>query len=240
MPIVQIAPSTAVGDCAYVYGYNADVDANSGADEDLIAAGATQYWPAAAVLGSSINISSASGDDDGAPVGTGALTVTIVGLDANYKVQSETVTMNGVSNVNPTGSYIRIYKAYVATAGSGGTNAGVITVADGTGTFITIPAGLNTSLAAAYTVPADYSVGHILRWHVGSITSGNVFAVLYTRALGASWVVSAFQVVSSSASVTQQFPIPITVAAKTDIRLTIISASADNLAVGGGFEVMLA
>ena len=45
--------------------------------------------------------------------GTGARTVLIEGLDENYDIQSETVTMDGTTNVVTTNTYIRLFRMTV-------------------------------------------------------------------------------------------------------------------------------
>ncbi len=47
-------------------------------------------------------------DDDGAPAGDGARTLLITGLDADYAEISETVTMNGQTNVLTDASFLRV------------------------------------------------------------------------------------------------------------------------------------
>lgn len=60
--------------------------------------------------------------------GTGARTVFISGLDSNYDVISETVTLNGTSAVQTVRSYLRVNSFLIMSAGSGKTNAGSITL----------------------------------------------------------------------------------------------------------------
>lgn len=94
--------------------------------------------------------------------GTGAWTVEIEGLDANWNFIALTVNMNGQTGVTLPTQLMRVFRAKVLTAGSNGENNGVIYV--GTGTITTgipatictsIGATLNQSLQAFYTVPAN-------------------------------------------------------------------------------------
>ena len=110
------------------------------------------------LIDSSVEIFSASGDDTSA--GTGARTVTIYGLDENWEAVSEPLTLNGASAVTSTNSYHRVHLVEVETAGSGGGNAGALTVRHTTTTanvFASVPAGLNRSHIAAYTIPDDHT-----------------------------------------------------------------------------------
>lgn len=107
-------------------------------------------------------VSSGSTDDDVA--GTGALTVQLEGLDANYDYQTEIIILTGRTAVNSTKEYLRMFRMTILTTGSGGENAGIVYA--GTGTVTTgvpavvdclIEAGLNQSLVAYYTVKAGYT-----------------------------------------------------------------------------------
>jgi hypothetical protein len=109
-----------------------------------------------------MTVSSSSTLDTAA--GTGARTVTISGLDASYAEQSETITLDGRTAVTTVGTYIRVNRAFVVTAGSTATAQGNIYI--GTGTVTTgVPANIyaliglgdNQTLMALWTVPAGYT-----------------------------------------------------------------------------------
>lgn len=141
-----------------VFGYNADVDTS---EESVWPDGGLVPHPAAASV---LKISSSSNDDDGNPVGTGARTVYIEGLDGDYNIVSETVTLNGQTEVNTTNSYLYVNQFYVLTVGSGGSNAGVIYAGTGTVTagvpavvYDLIAVGYNNRTTAHYCVPAGYT-----------------------------------------------------------------------------------
>ncbi len=113
-----------------------------------------------------LQVSSSSTDDDGAPVGTGALTLRIVGLDASYNLASEDIILNGRTAVETVATFLRVFAAYVLTAGTGLVNAGDIyvyktgtAITDGvpnalTTTWVKIPAGINGGTSGMLTVPA--------------------------------------------------------------------------------------
>lgn len=136
------------------YGHNLDIDSTF----ETIWSEGTNYAfiPTATVL----KISSSSADDTSN--GTGARTITIQGLDANYFEQSETITLNGQTAVNTSNTYFRIHRMFVETAGSGQENAGTIYAGTGTVTtgvpadkYATIPVGYNQTMMAVYTIPCD-------------------------------------------------------------------------------------
>lgn len=123
--------------------------------EDVWQQGGTEVYLSSA---ETMNIVSTDAADDGDPAGTGAQTVRIYGLDNNYDMIDETVTMNGTTNVLTTNSYLRVYRMIVTAAGSGGINAGDITAtASSAGTVhAKIAIGDNQTLKSQYTVPNGY------------------------------------------------------------------------------------
>lgn len=151
-------------------GINSDID--SGAFESLWEQGGLYAFPPAASI---MTISSTSAAD--AAAGTGARTVLVTGLDANYVEISEVVTLNGQTPVNTVNQYLRAHGMTVLTAGSGGTAAG--TIYQGTGAVVAgVPAvvyalialGWNTSQGIAYTIPAGHT-GYLVDLVVSSISS---------------------------------------------------------------------
>jgi hypothetical protein len=104
----------------YKFGYNPDIN---GTEETVWSQGGNVTWPTAAFTAF---ISSSSTADTSA--GTGAQTVTVEGLDENYAAQSVTVSMNGQTQVQigDASGWLRINRAFVATAGTGGTAAGTL------------------------------------------------------------------------------------------------------------------
>jgi len=106
-----------------------------------------------------LEIVSASANDTAA--GTGARTVSMILLDANFNPVSVTVTLNGTTPVTISdGPYIRVNLMQVATAGSGQTNAGNITlrVAGAGATQGVILAGATIAQSSIFTVPAGFTM----------------------------------------------------------------------------------
>ncbi len=99
-------------------------------------------------------VKSSQGADNGATA-TGALTVQVLGLDANKLLQDEIVTLNGTANVTTSGSYSRIYRMQVLTAGSGDVPAGNITATVGGVELAQCLAGVNQTEQAWYTIPSN-------------------------------------------------------------------------------------
>ncbi|MHB1097921.1 MAG: hypothetical protein ACYCZR_00070 [Burkholderiales bacterium] len=101
-----------------------------------------------------------SSDAADAAAGTGARTVRIDGLDADYVEVSETLTLNGTTPVVGAVEFLRINFATVITAGTGKVNAGNITLRDsGAGTTRSyIGAGRGRAEVGVFTVPAGHKV----------------------------------------------------------------------------------
>lgn len=161
----------------FKFGYNAVV----GNSKETIwsQGGLYTYPPSASVM----TVSSSDANDTSA--GTGARTVEVFGLDADYNEINEVVTLNGQTPVNTTKSYLRINRGVVRSAGSGGENAGVIYA--GTGTVTTgVPANIyltidgqgdNQTLMCLWTVPANYTA-FLVKMSLSTGTSTNTPAIL--------------------------------------------------------------
>ena len=104
-----------------------------------------------------MNIVSDNVADDGAPGGTGARTLTISGLDNDWMPISETITLNGTTDVTTTNSYLRVFRMVVNMAGSSGSNTGTITAT--TSTAASVHAKINPTdnqtLKINFSIPAD-------------------------------------------------------------------------------------
>ena len=130
------------------FGFNNSVGTGFESVTDL----GTNFLPTSAAVISLV--SDDANDDDG---DTGARTVKVEGLDANYALVDDTVTMNGTSAVTTTQTFLRVFRMYVETAGSSNVNEGEITASHG-GTAIAAIHSDNggQTLMAVYTIPAGY------------------------------------------------------------------------------------
>jgi len=86
-------------------------------------------------------------------------TILINGLDSNWDQISETIALNGTSNVTTVNSYLRINNMIMTSTGTGQTtNVGTITAKNGGITYSIISIGVGRSQAAVYTVPNGYTM----------------------------------------------------------------------------------
>ena len=99
---------------------------------------------------------SVNDDTDGGGTNPGARTVQIYGLDANFALFNETLTLDGTTNV-PTSAYTMIYRMIVRSAGATGWNEGTITATADTDSTVTaqITIGNNQTLMTQFMVPAN-------------------------------------------------------------------------------------
>lgn len=199
------------------------------------------YLESATVL--KISSSSTADTSDG----TGARTVEVFGLDANYLEINETVTLNGQTAVNTTNSFLRVFRIIVRSAGSGGENAGIIYAGTGAvssgvpaNVYAQVIAGENQTLMALYTVPAGKSL-YINELNVTSGTeTGTAFIVtkLKVRPLG-----EVFQTKNKSSFndgyIDIVYSYPFKVEEKSDIEITAICSKNQLNVVSGFFSGVL-
>lgn len=116
-----------------------------------VAVNATAYTEV--TTNAAMTIVSSSAAD--ASAGTGARTVTVTYYDNNMTgPQTVTLTMNGTTAVtSPNNNMAYVEKVVVATVGSGGSNAGTLTLKSGATTVGTIPVGQNLTAWAHHYVP---------------------------------------------------------------------------------------
>lgn len=190
--------------------------------------GLYSYIPTATVL----KVSSTSTADTSA--GTGARTVHLYGLDADYKEIEEDVTLNGQTAVNTTNTFIRIFRACVTSAGSGGENAGTIHAGTGTVTagvpansYLQIKPSNNQTLMTVWTVPAGHTLYVMQSDATVATTQTSKYATisLVARPYGEVFQVKERFLVDV-ASVSIHYDYPLKFEEKTDIEFRIIGNSA--------------
>jgi len=228
----------AVDGTSYIekFGMNTDVDS----DKETIWDGGGIYSYISTV--EAVAVTSTAGADSAA--GTGARTVEIQGLDADYNVVLETLTVGGSTS---TTEFIRIFRAKVVTAGTSGINEGTISVTssdtstvlaqigiDGTGSNA---AGRGQTFMALYTVPVG-KTAYLTQWTVGcGKQNTDAVATFLARPEGGAW--NAKDIITVSATTyAKDYKIPLQFTEKTDIEVRAYSTTNNSL-VSSTFNLIL-
>ena len=220
----------------FKFGLNSDIN---GSVETIWSHSTPYVYPTAATV---MKVSSTSASDTAD--GTGARTVYVSGLDANYNEINETVTLTGQTAVNTTQLFLRMFRAYVVTAGSGGTAVGDIYIGVGTVTagvpatvYAKIDIGENQTNMAIWTVPAN----HTLYLHRGTFSAASNNAAQFV--LGKFMFRPFGSVFRNAADITvnsnvfgYDFEIPLAIPEKTDIEARAIALAGTNFYVTASFE----
>jgi hypothetical protein len=138
------------------FGYNLDIDIGT---ETIWNVGGT-FTPIVTARTLSI-VSTDVNDTSG---GTGANSVIIYGVDANWNTQTVVVTLNGTTPVVTTETWLGVNRIAIYLAGTGKANAGAITATATTEATIQgrIDAGAGTTQQAFYFVSANHTA--LLDW----------------------------------------------------------------------------
>lgn len=151
--------------------------------------------------------------------------VLLTGLDADYNVISETVTLTGTTPAATTQAFLRINGAQIVM----GSNVGDISISNGGTEYAYIGAGIGINQALIYTVPANSK----LYINAVNFTSGTVNPNKYllgranlTTADGA--VLNFWQSTWAVGVLHFDVPVPFVVPEKCDFQLQAKSSSGEN------------
>jgi hypothetical protein len=220
----------------FKFGSNGDIN---GSLETVWSHGGLYVYPAAAIQ---MKVSSSSADDTA--LGTGARTVFVYGLDANYNEITETITLDGQTAVLTTQSFLRVSRAYVLTAGSGNTAAGDIYVGTGVVTagvpatvYAVISLGENQTTMAVWTVPAKHAFYmHRSFFSAASNNSSHYILGKFMIRSQGGVLRNAADIAVTSAAVNYDFETPLALPEKTDIECRAIALSGSGFYVTAAFE----
>lgn len=222
------------------FGHNVDID--TGVPEDVWNQGGLYVAPTVARIH---NIVSTDVNDTAA--GTGMRTVLIRGVNASYTATSETITMNGTSNVPTVNSYLHIHLMQAQTVGSGGVNAGTITATAQTDATVTcsMVIGQGQSESSIYVVPVGY-IAYIMkvRARMNNVTANSAAVVsLYTIPFGLSLQLKTSIGINNSGSsfieIDYSNSTPFIVPEKSYIKLRCESATNNNTDIQGEYDLIL-
>ena len=230
-------PELGAGVCKF--GRNPEVDAAGVADvyDNGGDAAVPDYpWPAAAATTTIVG-----GANDVATTGTGAWTVQVSGLNADYLPVNETVTMTGATPVALTTEFLRVFRVKVLTAGTDGTNAANISIKHGTDVIAMITAGFGQSLMCIYTVPADTYL-HLARWYGTSTLAsrGTQEFRFDVRPVGGAWNCKQTVKVGGTegAGFDSSWARWQRIDAKSDVRIRVFGGTDNNCIITAGFDLI--
>jgi hypothetical protein len=205
-----------------IFGYNPDI---SSSFETISSVGGIYVYPTASSTAVATSSNTAS-DNTG--------TVLVSGLDENYDIASETISIGGSAS---TTSFIRVFSARMVTANTGDANVGNITITVDSKTVAYIPATYGSSLSANYCIPRNYK-GYILSAYAGVSKQKELTAKIMTKQIsnGNVWNTVGFQT-TFAVPVYQQFTVPIPINEKTDIEMRALTDATTS--VSGGFTLAL-
>lgn len=224
------------------FGHNSDV----GSTEVDIWEGNRPYnWLDVATR---LYISSSSNNDNFN--GSGARTITRLGLNEDWNEDGETLPLNGQSRVLADKLSFRTFRAKTKTAGSGGKNEGTIFIHDSTVTagvpdeldkvYAIISPGHNRTLMAIWTGPANKSFYLADWWASMKVDVGVAKAVdvhLYIRppngVFELEWI---FHLSNGANNWNHDFKLPLQVPPRSDVTVRAHVSSGPGVALSAGFS----
>jgi hypothetical protein len=242
----------------YKFGYNPDIA--NGSTEVIWSLGGN--YPGFTDTAQTVQAFSYSTSDD--ITGTGARTVVIEGLDQDFNMASETVSLGQIQGTGPyaaleasnstTTTWRRVFRAYVASTGSCSEtamltdcdNVGEIRIANATNnvTFASIPAAQSQTLQAIYTIPAGYTA-YLKKITVTVDTANKIAEIALFQITDADRVAAPFGAkrkvwsgIQAQGHIKQDFDYSVSFAEKTDLFLVAVGGQ-NNSSVFGDFTLVL-
>ena len=209
--------------------------------EDVWSSGGDWAAPATAEV---VNLVSADAADDAA--GTGARTILVEGTNDQYALDSETVTMDGVTPVPTVKKFWNIHRMTIATAGSGGTNAGLITAtsaAAGTPIIDSMSAGASHSRSSIFLVPDGYTayVPHFAIENDNGTANSSVRVALFAKTPTGVWVPHMGGTITNTGSSHKVFKPSVAgvFTARTWLKARVTVISGGSAFVAANYEIIL-
>jgi len=197
------------------------VDLNNSTFVDIWSAGGNlSFLSSAEVM--EIN-SSDAGDTDG---GIGARQLRIFGLDNDFKLIGEVITLLGLTIVPTVNSYIRVFRMVCTEVGSADSNLGIIKATAATAATLQsqIEIDLGQSSAAITTIPEGF-FGVITSFQAGMGGGDTGVVDFQTRQQGEAWRVRQRSTIPTGSNAIfdfTRFKSPIVVAPRSDVKMRAI------------------
>ena len=188
-------------------------------------------WSTVDVGASTLTVDCASASDVGEQV-------VIIGLDGDWNVAQETVSLSSQTGNATTTAFRRVYRAYFID-GSAAINVGNIDIKYSTTVIARVSAGKGQTQMAVYTTPANHT-GYVVQL-VGTIQSGGDATIdMFVRYFGEDNFRSqhTFEVAGVGGQYMMPFTVPLNIPPKSDIDCRARVRS-NNSRVTAVFEVIL-
>ena len=167
--------------------------------------------------------------------------IVVMGLDENFLEKTETVILDGATEVPLSGKWSRVFRAY----NDGSSDlTGEIYIGQGGGgdSFAEIHDGNNQTLMGVYTVPDNYT-GYLLKFHCSAQNSSsaqiNFVTQIRTRDYGKVFRTRRIISFSTINSDEESLLFPIELPPKSDIMFNIVDSDGNNGSVNVDFDIAL-
>ena len=203
------------------FGYNTAVGTSY---ETIWDNGGTYAYPTSATTAVATSSDTSSDNDS---------TVHIYGLDSNYDLADEVITVGGSAS---TTSFIRVFRAVLTNANTGTSNVGKITITVNSIAVSVITIGYGQSLQANYTIPRNYRA-FLMSIDVGTSKQKEVEAQLMQRPINGNTFQTKALITTFGTPFHKDFMVPEILSEKADIE---IRAKADaTTSISAGFQLIL-
>jgi hypothetical protein len=215
-----------VGGHTFINKFGANFDVDTGTDPETIwSQGGLYPWASLATASVLTVVSTEAADTDD---------IEIQGLDANYNLITENLTMTGDTPVNTVKSFLRVFRViYNHTA----VNAGDITLSVGGVVVAKVDATFGQTLMCVYTIPAGYT-GYLVQLSATAQKAKDSQVRLLQRPLNSSFKIAHMAEVFSG-NYKYDPKIPLRFSEKTDIDFVASETETNNTRITGTFEILL-
>ena len=182
--------------------------------------------------GVSLTISSSNASDNQSFV--------VIGLDENFLEQTWEGNLDGVNNVNISGTWTRVFRAY----NNGSTDlVGDVSIKNVSTTHAKVLSQYNQTLMAVYTIPDNYT-GKLLRIHASANNTDtanrlNILCHLKTREYNKVFRTRNILSFSDILPLTEEATFPLTLPPRTDIIINKISSNSISGTINAEFDIAL-
>lgn len=223
---LEVAKGNVAGH-SFIHKFGANFDIDTTTDPETIwSAGGLYPWSSLSSAQTLYVLSTDAGD---------TMDVEIQGLDSNYTLQTETVTLTGTTAVTTTNTFLRVFRMS-ADADNAGDITARITSASGT-VVAQIDAGYAQTLMAVYTVPAG-KTAYLTALDTTVQKNKDAQIRLFQRPTGEAFRI-AHMAETFESSYRYDFTIPLKFPEKTDLEVRASEVETNGTRVTANFDLLL-